>query len=80
MDEFARMMSMEGVRPLDRLDRPKQKSPRLAKDMPATLEQRIVTPLEPAVAGYAWATVPLVCPVQLDVTDQASIDAAVMEA
>ena len=53
MDEFARMMSMEGVRPLDR---PKQKSPRVAKDMPATPEQRIAAPLEPAVAAHAWVT------------------------
>lgn len=55
MDEFARMMSMEGVRPLDR---PKQKSPRLAKDMPETPEHRIAAPLEPAVAGHAWVTGP----------------------
>ena len=55
MDEFARMMSMEGVRPLDR---PKEKPPRAAKDVRASPERRIAASSEPAFAGHAWVTGP----------------------
>jgi hypothetical protein len=43
MDEFARMMSMEGVRPLDYL---KEKSRRPVKQPPPVPSQALVTPPE----------------------------------
>lgn len=51
MDEFARMMSMEGVRPLDR---PKEKSPRFAKQPRATSSQSTVAMPQLGPVGHAW--------------------------
>jgi hypothetical protein len=53
MDEFARMMSMEGVRPLDN---PKEKSRRVVKQPSPVPSQPLLTPLELGLAGYAWVT------------------------
>jgi len=53
MDEFARLMSMEGVRPLDQ---PKEKSRRLAKQPSSVSSERIVAPPELAPGGHAWVT------------------------
>jgi hypothetical protein len=53
MDEFARMMSMEGVRPLEQ---PKEKARRLAKQPGPVSSQGIVAPPEPGPDGHAWAT------------------------
>jgi hypothetical protein len=55
MDEFARLMSMEGVRPLDQ---PKEKSRRLAKRPGHVSSQGIVAPPELGPAGHAWVTGP----------------------
>ncbi|WP_140851040.1 hypothetical protein [Sphingomonas glacialis] len=55
MDEFARMMSMEGVRPLDHL---KERSHRLVKQPSQVLRQAIVTPPELGAGGHAWVTGP----------------------
>ena len=55
MDEFERMMSMEGVRPLDR---PKEQPRRVAKDLRAAPIQRIAGPPEPEVTGHAWVIGP----------------------
>ena len=55
MDELARLMSMEGVRPLDR---PKEKSRSLTGEPdPASSEGIVATP-EMAPDGHAWATGP----------------------
>ncbi len=51
MDEFARMMSMEGVRPLDR---PKEKFPRFAKQPRATSSQSTVVMPQLGPVGHAW--------------------------
>lgn len=53
MDEFARMMGMEGVRPLDRL---KEKSRHSVKQPSPVLRQAIVPPPELASGGHAWVT------------------------
>ena len=53
MDEFARMMSMEGVRPLEQ---PKEKARRLAKQLPPVSVQSIAAP--PGPVGHAWVTGP----------------------
>ena len=53
MDEFARMMSMEGVRPLDH---PKETSRRLAKQPPPVSSQTIVAPPEREPGNHAWVT------------------------
>jgi hypothetical protein len=53
MDEFARMMSMEGVRPLDQK---KEVSRRLVKQPSPVLSQPSVAPPELGPAGYAWVT------------------------
>jgi len=53
MDEFARMMSMEGVRPLDD---PKDKSRSVVKQPSPVPSQPLVLPLELAPGGYAWVT------------------------
>ena len=53
MDEFARMMSMEGVRPLED---PKGKSRRLVKRPSPLPSQAIVTPPEFGPVGHAWVT------------------------
>ena len=53
MDEFARMMSMEGVRPLDN---PKEKSRRVVNQPSPVPSQTLVTPLEQGPDGYAWVT------------------------
>ncbi|SFN86468.1 hypothetical protein [Sphingomonas sp. OK281] len=53
MDEFARMMSMEGVRPLDN---PKEKSRRVVTQPSPVPSQPLVAPLELRPGGYAWAT------------------------
>ena len=56
MDEFARMMSMEGVRPLDH---PKEKSRRLAKQpRPVSGQAANAAPPEPVSSGYGWVTGP----------------------
>jgi hypothetical protein len=55
MDEFARMMSMEGVRPLEQ---PKEKSRRLARQSSPASSQAIVAPPELAPGGHAWVTGP----------------------
>jgi hypothetical protein len=53
MDEFARMMSMEGVRPLDS---PKEKSRRVVKQPSSVPNQLLVPPSELGLGGYAWVT------------------------
>ncbi len=53
MDEFARMMSMEGVRPLDN---PKEKSRRVVEQPSPVPSQPLQTPLELGLGGYAWVT------------------------
>lgn len=53
MDEFARMMSMEGVRPLGR---PKETPGRSAGVPRATATRTVAAPTEPAPASHAWAT------------------------
>ena len=53
MDEFARMMSMEGVRPLDRA---KESSPQITKQSRATSDQSIVASPALAATGHMWAT------------------------
>jgi hypothetical protein len=53
MDEFARMMSMEGVRPLDQK---KEVSRRLVKQPSPVPSQPLVAPPELGPAGYAWVT------------------------
>ncbi|MFD1950311.1 hypothetical protein ACFSGX_05980 [Sphingomonas arantia] len=52
MDEFARMMNMEGVRPLDQ---PKEKARRPVRQPPV---QDVVAPPEPRPSGHAWVTGP----------------------
>lgn len=55
MDEFARLMSMEGVRPLDQ---PNEKSRRLAKQpCQVSIEGKVAAP-ELAPGDYAWVTGP----------------------
>ena len=51
MDEFARMMSMEGVRPIDR---PKDKPPRSAKQPHALPSQTIDATPPIQTLGHAW--------------------------
>jgi len=53
MDEFARMMSMEGVRPLDS---PKEKSRRVVRQPSSVPNQPLVPPSELGLGGYAWVT------------------------
>jgi len=53
MDEFARMMSMEGVRPLEQS---KEKARRLAKQPLPVPSQGVVAPPELGSGGYAWVT------------------------
>ncbi len=53
MDEFARMMSMEGVRPLNTL---KENPSRIVKQLSPVPNQPVVTPLELGSGGYAWVT------------------------
>jgi len=53
MDEFARMMSMEGVRPLNTL---KEGPSRIVKQPSAVPGQSQVTPPELGLGGYAWVT------------------------
>jgi len=53
MDEFARMMSMEGVRPLQQ---PKEKARRLADQPRRDAVQRPAAPAETIPAGHAWVT------------------------
>jgi hypothetical protein len=55
MDEFARLMSMEGVRPLDQ---PKEKSRPLAKQPCPVSSRGIVAPPELGPGGHAWVTGP----------------------
>jgi hypothetical protein len=55
MDEFARMMSMEGVRPLEK---PKEKSRRLANQPSPVAHQSIVAPPEQELGGHAWVSGP----------------------
>ena len=54
MDEFARLMSMEGVRPLDQ---PKKRF-RLAKQPSPASSQGIVAPPDPGLGRHAWVTGP----------------------
>ena len=51
MDEFARMMSMEGVRPLDQTKATVRPS---AEKQSTTPHQKIVVPPTSAPAGHAW--------------------------
>lgn len=53
MDEFARMMNMEGVRPLDQQ---KQKTRRVLQQPHAASSQRIVALPALAPAGRSWVT------------------------
>lgn len=53
MDEFARMMSMEGVRPLDQ---PKGQARRPAKQSGPAPGQGVVAPPELIPGGHAWVT------------------------
>jgi len=53
MDEFARMMSMEGVRPLEQ---PKEKARRLAKQPWPVSSQGVPAPSESGPGGHAWVT------------------------
>lgn len=53
MDEFARMMSMEGVRPLEQ---PREKARRLAKQPSPVSSPSIVPPPEQGSVGHAWVT------------------------
>jgi hypothetical protein len=55
MDEFARLMSMEGVRPLDRTER---EIPPSAKQPSPVSSQGIVAPPELGPGGHAWVTGP----------------------
>ncbi len=55
MDEFARLMSMEGVRPLDQ---PEGRSRRSAKQPRSGSSQGTATPPELAPGGHAWVTGP----------------------
>lgn len=55
MDEFARMMSMDGVRPLDR---PKEISRRLAKQPSPVANQPVAAAPKLAPAEHAWVTGP----------------------
>ncbi len=53
MDEFARLMSMEGVRPLDQ---PHKNSTRLAKQPCLVSSQDVVAPPELGPPGHAWVS------------------------
>jgi hypothetical protein len=53
MDEFARMMSMKGVRPLNTL---KENPSRIVKQPSPVPNQPLVSPLELGSGGYAWVT------------------------
>lgn len=53
MDEFARLMSMEGVRPLDQ---PREKSRGLAKHPSPVSSPGSVAPPELRPVGHAWVT------------------------
>lgn len=55
MDEFARLMSMEGVRPLDPQ---KEKSRGPAKQTSPVSSEGIVEPPERELGGHAWVTGP----------------------
>ena len=55
MNEFARMMNMEGVRPLGQV---KAKFDRPAKQSRATVSSNVVAPPELVPVGHAWATGP----------------------
>jgi hypothetical protein len=55
MDEFARLMSMEGVRPLEQS---KQKSLRLAEPPSPVPREGIVAPPKVGQGGHAWVTGP----------------------
>jgi hypothetical protein len=55
MDEFARLMSMEGVRPFDQ---PKEKSRTLAKQPCPVANEGIVAPSELDHGNHAWVTGP----------------------
>jgi hypothetical protein len=53
MDEFARLMSMEGVRPLDQ---PKEKTRRLSKQPGQVSSPGIAATPELGPGGHAWVT------------------------
>ncbi len=55
MDEFARLMSMEGVRPLDQSQ---QKTRRPAKSPSQVPSQTPAAPPDVGAGGYAWVTGP----------------------
>ena len=55
MDEFARLMSMEGVRPLDQ---PQQKTRSLAKSPSQVSSREPAAPPDAGAGGYAWVTGP----------------------
>ena len=55
MDEFARIMSMEGVRPLNQ---PSKTSRRVVKEPPPVARPDSVATPEPGSGGHAWVTGP----------------------
>ena len=55
MDEFARLMGMEGVRPLER---PKEKARLLAKQPGLAPTQHIPAPPQLKLSGHAWVNGP----------------------
>lgn len=55
MDEFARMMSMDGVRPLDQ---PRDTARRPAKRPEPVSDDGIVASPGPGIAGHAWVAGP----------------------
>jgi len=58
MDEFARVMSMEGVRPLDES---KQKPSHTAAQPRTIPSSSVVAPPTMEPTGYAWVTGPRAC-------------------
>ena len=55
MDEFARLMNMDGVRPLDQ---PKEKSRRIARQPSQVCSEGIVPSRELGLGDHAWVTGP----------------------
>lgn len=55
MDEFARLMSMDGVRPLER---PRDKARPLAKQPGTITAQSIAAPPQLELGGHAWVNGP----------------------
>ena len=55
MDEFARLMSMEGVRPLDQ---PTKKPRGLAREGPPSSDQKLMAPPHLSSGTHAWVSGP----------------------